>query len=287
VKACPFCQAELRDSVIKCTRCGRSLLGDPDAEQQPVAARATSPGLGAPTVSGGSRGTKVGFPPPAGPAEPAAPTPWAAPPAQAARPGEPIQPVTALRALPSDRRGSGRPDVVLLLAAAATVGAAVLAWRSIGDPWVRLVITDTSDGLNPKLVGEIALHGQAALLGTIGRALAVLLGAFGLLWFVFGFDRGSTPPWFTNPGLAIIGSIVGLIGTVMAAEIWFVWQDAAVKHARAVRMTAAELRTLLELKPEPLVEVERLSGLVRFGGAMVIALLAGCGAWWSYHRRSG
>jgi hypothetical protein len=190
-----------------------------------------------------------------------------------------------LRALPGERRRSGKPDVALWLSALATLGAAALAWQSIRQPWVRLLITDTSDHLDPKLVGDVTLHGHAALVGIMGQALAVLLGVYGLLWLVYGFDRGSTVPWFANPASAIVASVAGLVGTVTAAMVWFVWKDAAVEHARAVKMTADELRALLDLQPAPLVEIERLTGILRFGGAMVIGLLAACTAWWCCHKR--
>lgn len=290
MKACPFCEAELRDSVIKCTRCGRSLLADREESpgHQAVPARAVSPGLGAPTVSGGTRGTKFGFPEPRSvqAPEPAASTSWATPSTRGAtHPADAASNLVARRALPNERRRSARPDFALLPAAAATIGAAVIAWRSIGDPWVRLVITDTSDRLDPQLVGDIALRGHAAMVGIIGQGLAGLLAVFGVLWLFYGVDRGSTVPWFANPGIAILASIAGLIGTLMSAIIWFVWEDAAVEHARAVKMSVEELRALLDLQPEPLVEIERLSGLMRFGGAMVIGLFAGCAARWSYHKR--
>lgn len=288
MKACPFCQAELRDSVIKCTRCGRSLLAEPEPSpgHRPVPASATSPGLGAPTVSGGTRGSKVGFPQQE-PTAPTGPTAWATPSTRAAAPtGDSMPHLADLRALPSDRRRSAQPDFALLLAAVATVGAAVIAWRSIGDPWVKLVITDTSDRLDPQLVGDITLHGQAAMVGIMGQGLAAALGAFGILWLFCGFNRRSTMPWFANPAGAILTSIAALIGTVVSAMVWFVWEDAAVKHARAVKMTVEELGALLHLQPEPLVQIQRLTGLMRFGGAMVVGLLAACTAWWCSHKRS-
>jgi hypothetical protein len=191
-----------------------------------------------------------------------------------------------LRALPSDHRAAGHPDLALLLASVVAVAAAVMAWRAIGDPWVKLLITDTSDKLDPKLVGEITLKGQAALVGIIGQTLAAVIGVYGVLWFLYAFDRGSTMPWFVSPSISIIASVVGLLGVVLAALVWFVWQDAAVDHAHAVRMSAQELRGLLDLEPKPLVEIQRLSGLMRFGGAMVVGLLASCTAWWAYRKRS-
>ncbi len=169
--------------------------------------------------------------------------------------------------------------------ASAAYGAAVLAWQAIADPWVRLVMTDTSDQLVPKLVGDITLRGHAAFVGILGQGLAGVIGAFGVLWFLYGFDRGTTMPWFVNPAIAIAASIAGAICMVVSATVWFVWQDAAVQHARAVHMTVQELRAFLDLKPEPLVEIERLPGLMRFAGAMGLGLLASCTGWWAYRQR--
>jgi hypothetical protein len=175
---------------------------------------------------------------------------------------------------------------MLLLASIAAVGAAVLAWQAIADPWVTLVITDTSDRLDPKFIGEITLRGQAALAGLIGQAIAAVLGVYGAVWFFFGFDRGSTMPWYVNPAIAIAAAIAGAIGVLVSGVLWFVWQDAAVRHAKAVQMTGAELRELLERQPIPLVEIHQQAGLLRFGGAMLFGLLAASTAWWSYRKRS-
>jgi hypothetical protein len=284
VKPCPFCEAELRDSVIRCTRCGKSLLQEPEpsAERQSARTAAASPILGAPTASAGSRGSRIGFPKD----EPARPQPavWATPAAppvtRAATPN-----VAALRALPGEGRSSARPDFALLVSSLAAIGVAMLAWRAIGDPWVRLVITDTTDRLDPHLVGEITLRGQAALIGIIGQGFAAVLGVSGVMWFLYGFDRGSTMPWFVSPSISILTAIAGGVGVVVSAALWFVWKDAAIEHARAVQMTAQQLKALLDQQPEPLVEIERLSGLMRFGGAMVVGLLTSSTAWWAYRKR--
>jgi hypothetical protein len=284
VKPCPFCEAELRDSVIRCTRCGRSLLSEPEGAERRPARAGSSQILGAPTVSGGTRGSRIGFPDD----EPVRPAPavWAPTPARGPAPSiAPVADPSARRALPSQAHASWRPDLALLVASLAAVAAAILAWRAIGDPWVRLAITDTSDRLNPNLVGQIPLKGQAALLGLIGQGLAAVIGAYGVLWFLYGFDRGSTIPWFVSPAVAITAAIGGLVLTGMSAAVWFVWKDAAVEHARAVRMTAQELKALLDTQPEPLVEIARLSGLMRFGGAMVAGLIASSTAWWAYRKR--
>jgi hypothetical protein len=273
MKACPYCEAELRDSVIRCTRCGRSLLGD---------------GGGAPSgaVPGLAGRAAVAATPPAPTTLPRRPERWTPTIRAGARPGSPIPEVVTRRALPTDRRRSGRPDLVLLLAAVAAAAAGFLAWRAIADPWVKLVVTDTSDRLDPVLVGEITLKARAAVLGTIGQGLSAALVAFGLLWLVYGFDRGSTMPWFTNPVAAIGVGLAGLLATVVSAVVWFVWEDAAVARSRALRMGAEELRELLDRQPAPLVEIHRLSGQMRFGGLMVLALLAACAAWWAYRKRA-
>jgi hypothetical protein len=296
VKTCPFCEAEVRDSVIRCTRCGRSLLGETEGEQGRPNGVGTAPYLGAPTVSGSTRGSRIGFPE-RDPVRPAPSGVWAdtATPAKATATRTPststrtpASPATLgeLRALPSDRRNSGRPDLGLLLASVVAVGAAVLAWRAIAEPWVKLVITDTSDALEPELVGEIALRGQAALVGTIGQGLAAVIGVYGVIWFLYAFDRGSTMPWYVNPSISMVASIAGVLVVVLSAIVWFVWQDAAVGRAHAVRMSVEELRALLDLQPKPLVEIERLSGLFRFGSAMVVGLLASSTAWWAYRQRN-
>jgi len=273
MKACPYCEAELRDSVIRCTRCGRSLLGDEGA----------MPSATVPNLAG--RAT-VGAAPPAPTTLPRRPERWTPATSVGTRPGRPIPEVATRRALPTDRRRSGRPDLVLLLAAVAIAGAGSFAWRAIADPWVRLVITDTSDRLDPVLVGEITLRARAAVLGTIGQGLSAALVVFGLLWLLYGFDRGSTMPWFTNPVAAIGVGLAGLLATVVSAVVWFVWEDAAVARSRALRMGAEELREILDRQPAPLVEIHRLSGQMRFGGLMILALLAASAAWWAYRKRA-
>ncbi|MGZ8600413.1 MAG: hypothetical protein ACXWX6_09460 [Actinomycetota bacterium] len=287
MKACPFCEAELRDSVIRCTRCGRSLIGEPEQVPEEAPARAGAvAGLSGPVVSAGTRGTSVGFPPrDATPPPPAAA--WATPTAaRTARPPSSQNVLATRRALPAEGRRSGRPDAALWLAALAVLGAAYFAWQSLGEPWVKLVITDTSERLNPELVGDITLRGNAALIGAMGQGLAVVLGVLGLAWLVYGFDRGSTMPAIVNPAISIVAAIAGVFGAVLSATVWFVWEDAAIEHARGVRMTADELRALLDLQPAPLVEIERLAGMMRFGCAMLVGLLAACTAWWAYRKRA-
>jgi len=190
------------------------------------------------------------------------------------------------RALPTERRAAARVDVVLLLSAIATIVAAFLAWQAVAEPWVRLVITDTSDRLDPVLVGRMSVSGKAALVGTIGQALALGLGALGVMWFLFGFDRGWTMPWFANPVIGIGTAIAGIGAVVLSATVWFVWEDAAVGRARSVGLAPEKLQELLNLQPAPLVEISRMHGLVRYGTMMVFGLIVASTAWWASRRRA-
>jgi hypothetical protein len=192
--------------------------------------------------------------------------------------------VGALRALPRERRQSARPDFVLLLASLAAGAAAYLAWKSVSEPWVELVITDTRD-LDPVLVGNIVLRGQLAMVGTIGLALAGVLGTLGLTWLFYGVDRGSNVPWFVNPAIAIVATVIGIGGAVLSSTVWFVWKDAAIERSRAVGLSPEKLKELLDLQPPPFVEIQRQAGLMRFGGMMLVGFLAACTAVWSTRRR--
>src|SRR5688572_25309929 len=116
VKACPFCQAELRDSVIRCTRCGRSLRVDQGSTAPPPSAVTAARGSGGPFVPASLAAS------PGTPSRTTAPAP--SPPVWAVSTRTPSVPTrtpdhSARRALPSDRRRSGRADLGLWLAAAA------------------------------------------------------------------------------------------------------------------------------------------------------------------------
>jgi hypothetical protein len=309
MKACPYCEAELRDSVIRCTRCGRSLRGD-DAEPVP-AASTSSAAAGAPPIR------EPGAPWATGKTEPwtrPEPEAWTAMQHEARTATErdsettaeaDDQPVTRRerttpdertphslydsddrRALPTERRAAARPDVVLLLSAIVAIVAAFLAWQAVAEPWVRLVITDTSDRLDPVLVGRMSVPAKDALVGNIGQALAAVLGVLGVMWFVFGFDRGWTMPWFANPVIGIGAAVAGLGAVVLSSTVWFVWEDAAVASSRSVGLAREKLQEILNLQPAPLVEISRLPGLVRFGTMMVIGLVVASAAWWASRRRA-
>lgn len=283
MKPCPHCRAELRDSVIKCTSCGRSLLGDAEPD-----------GPGAFGIGMGTASAENGDPvriaaTTAAPARPLAPPPgvWATPSTRAAgRPPASSPDRVALRALPTPKRPSERLDPVLLLSAIAAIAVAVFAWKAAATPWVTLILTDTADPASPELVGRLTLSGTAALVGTIEQGLAAALGVLGLLWLFYGWDRGATMPIFTSPGIGIVIAIAAVGGVLLSSELWFVWEDAAIEKARAIGMSVAELREFLDRQPAPLVKIERLDGLLRFGALLGGGFLASCTAWWAYRRRN-
>lgn len=312
VKICPSCEAELRDSVIRCTRCGRALREGAEAqaesvpERVPVAAAPAvrpfrsevwaRPSTSAPASSSSSSASSPSTtssaqmtlpPPPVAPAIPA-PAPQrhvaAARPALAA-PTTRVKDRSAKRALPDGRKHSDRPDPALLLAALAAVAAAFFAWRSLPSAWVELTITDTSVALDPQLVGRMKLTGDAAMIGTIALGLAAVLGALGVIWLAYGFRRGATIPMVVSPAFAILASVGGIVLTILSMILWFVWKDAAVAQATSIDLSVQALRDLLDLQPAPLVEITRLDGLTNFGLAMVAGLLASSMAWWAYRKR--
>lgn len=345
MKPCPHCNAELRDSVIKCTHCGKSLREAPEpvaaaSVVSPPAARAGAASTPTETDPDARRSQrhaaspwappreeKLGWwtpnprqgDPPAEepeaetvsleqeprrlepvtrveteprPAWTGKPDAWATPPPTQA-PTEPVvhpepeapradelepphREVADLRALPVERRSAARPDFLLLLAALGAIVAAAVAWQAVAEPWVGLRITDTSDRADPVFIGDMVIRGRGAIVGTIGHVLAGVIGALGVMWFLFGLDRGWTMPWFASPGTGIVAAVGGLGMTVLSSTVWFVWESAAVERARAVGKTPEKLQELLDQQPAPLVEIVRQPGLVRFGVMMTVGLVAAC-----------
>jgi hypothetical protein len=92
-------------------------------------------------------------------------------------------------------------------------------------------------------------------------------------------------PGLTNPAFGFLVTTAGLMATVLASMVWFVWEDAMVAHARAADLTTEAMRELVDLQPAPLVEIERLPGLATFGLMMGLGFLASCLGWYSYRRR--
>jgi hypothetical protein len=242
---------------------------------------------------GGSVGAKPALTPTA---VAAAPRPSSVPRARAFAPtgatwdALPPGPTSALaeveshRALPTGRRASG-PDLWILWAGIAAIVAGVLAYLVVRNPWVHLTVSVPESEFVDAIRVEVVVRAQVAFAGTAAKALGGILAAFGIVWFVFGFNRRWTIPGVANPALAIIVSTAGLGLAIVASMVWFVWEDAMVLRAKTAGMSAKAMAELLDRQPAPLVEIERLSGLVTFGGLMVLGLLASSLGWWAYRRR--
>ena len=172
-----------------------------------------------------------------------------------------------------------------MLAGLAAIVAGVLAYLTVEDLWVHLTVSLPETDLEEALLVELSVKGQTAFAGTAAKALGATLAVFGLVWLVFGFNRRLTIPGIANPGLALLVSVAGLGLTVVASMVWFAWEDAMVLRAKTVGMSAKAMTELLDRQPAPLVEIERLSGLMTFGGMMLLGLLASSVGWWAYHRR--
>ena len=272
MKACPHCEAELRDSVIRCTRCGKSLKDAPDESGGASVSDANgSPApAAAPASSSSSVATKTA-------------TAWTTP-ASLSRPHAAPADMAALRAMPA-KKTSSRPDPWMLLAGLATAIAGILAYLAVKDPWVHLTVTQPARELEEAIVVELTLRGQAAFVGTVGTVLGIALAGFGCIWFFYGFQRGWTIPGLFNPAIAMLCAVVGLLATVLSSMVWFVWQDAAIARAKVTGLSTRAMTELLGQQPVPIVTIERLGGLFRFGGMMVAGLLATCLAWYAYRQR--
>jgi len=271
VKTCPNCEAELKDSVISCVRCGQPVRGDGHSEPRPAGGPGPDPATSTTPPGAAALATK------------APPSVWAPLP-QPARSAPSTPDLTARRALPSRR--SWGPDPLMLLAGLEAMGAGVLAFLAVKDPWVHLTVTRPLTDFDPGLVVTLTVRGKAAFVGTAGTALAATLAVMGVLWFFYGFQRGWTMPGILNPALGIIVVSTGLFATVLASMVWFVWQDAMILRAKAARISTDAMRELVHLEPAPLVQIGRLSGLMTFGGMMLVGLLASCLGWYAYRRRS-
>jgi hypothetical protein len=286
VKICPSCEAELKDSVIRCVRCGRTVRED--------VARGTDPGE--PAVPDRPRARTLAASHPVwaiGPAEDSAlamaPEPVPAmtrPPAGTWTPAPGVSAMPDLgarRALPARR--SWGPDAFLLLAGMLAVAAGGLAYLAISEPWVHLTVTRAAENADSPLVLTMSLRGRAAFVGTAAMAISGLLAVLGLVWFLYGFQRGWTMPGLANPAFGLLVTTAGLLATGLSAMVWFVWKDAMVLKAKSAGMTMQAMKRLVEQQPSPLVQIGRLSGLMTFGGMMLLGLLASCLGWYAHQRR--
>jgi len=274
-------------------RCGQNVRGEQEGEAVATAAEQTP--FGTPAKAPAPSSVWGGAETPAGvwggaktPAVSAVPTATPAPSSAGWAPVAPVRspvgdPATR-RALPAARRAWG-PDPIMLLAGLIATSAGALAYVAIKELWVHLTVTRVATDADPALVATLSLRGRAAFVGTAGTGLAIALAVLGLVWLFYGIQRGWTIPGIVNPAIGLLVATAGVIATVLSAMVWFVWEDAMVLRAKAAGMSTEAMQRLLNLQPAPLVQIQRLSGLMTFGGMMVLGVLASCLGWYAYRRR--
>ena len=290
MKTCPHCSGEIRDSVIKCTHCGRSLAETPSngapAARPPGAVPTPRIGAAPARATSSPRAQRVATPttvaaPPPRPVttQPVAParTEWT-PPASA------LSQVSTHRAMPEVKRQWG-PDMWMLWGGMAAAAAGILAFLAMKEPWAHLTITAAATDTTEALVADVTVNASSAFVGKAGAVMAIVLAVYGVLWFFYGLQRGWSIPGLLSPAIAILVTVAGLGMTLFASMVWFVWQDSMVLRAKSAGLTATDMRAILEHQPVPIVEIERLPGMVSFGGMMALGLFAACLAWWAYRRR--
>ena len=174
----------------------------------------------------------------------------------------------------------------MLAAGLATAYAAYAAWSAISARWVGVSISAVSDdGARP--LGTASFRATDGMIGSLAQMLVVGLAAMAVLWIVFGLQRGWTMPWFASPIIGMVGALLAIAGTLLAAILWFVWREAVLTHAAEYGQTRGSLEQILnDTDHSPAVSLQRLAGTSRFGTMMVVALVASCVAWWASHKRA-
>lgn len=288
MKTCPHCGGEVRSSVIKCVHCGTSLSGEPEPAAvtvvgAPAPVQVHTP---APVASGPASASERPRPGPVPSTSVFAPgggDKWVTPSVRADRHGGPSS--GDLSELPVPVALRRRADRHLLVGGLLGLAAAVVTYTSLPLAWVTVSITTVDDRLRPHVVAELTFRGSDAFAGKIGLGIAAALAVLGLVWFWYGLDRGATLPRFASPWYVVLAAAVGSIVVAFAQFGFFFWDDAFVAHAREAGMTRKAMRTLLDAHPAPIVEVQQLSGVVRFAAGTALALVAGLVALWSQRRR--
>ncbi|MGZ8513211.1 MAG: hypothetical protein ACXWWL_07210 [Candidatus Limnocylindria bacterium] len=266
--SCPHCGGEIKASVIKCVHCGTSLVG----EEQPATVPAGATGGTQEAVAS----APVPKPKPTG-------DPWVTPSVRA----DGHAPLTMLAEAPprSVPARSRQLDARLMAAGVLAIAAAVAAYSAPSLPWVAGRVFVLGQRSNARLTAELTFRASDSLAAPFALGVAAGMALLGLLWFWYGMDRGTYLPAIAHPALAAVAGMVAL-GTLAASKLGsFFWQDAFLTHARDAGLTKEAMRTLLEGQPAPVIELEQLSGMVRFAAAAALALVAGLVAWWSQHRR--
>lgn len=293
MRSCPHCGGEIRASVIRCVHCGTALL----EEEQPVTVPA---GAGPSTPEGAPSAATQAAPPPRPPGvmpgRPTAPAPsvfdapkprptdpWVTPSVRADDHAPlPMPPEVETR---PDPAGSRRPDARLMAAGALALVSAVAAASALSLPWVTGRVSVVGQRSNARLVADLTFRASDSLAGPFVVGVAAVLALAGLLWFWYGMDRTAHLPSIGSPGIAVLAGVVG-VGTLAASRAAsFLWQDAFIENARDAGLTKEAMRTVLEAKSAPLIQLEPQGGMARFAVAAALAVLAGLVAWWSQRRR--
>jgi hypothetical protein len=92
----------------------------------------------------------------------------------------------------------------MFLAGLMAAAAGALAYVAIKEPWVHLTITRAATDSDSALVATLSLRGRAAFVGTAGTGLAIALALLGLVWLLYGFQRGWTMPGIVNPAIGLL-----------------------------------------------------------------------------------
>ena len=287
MKVCPHCEAELRNSVIRCSSCGRALdapVGDERASGVPSGASRPAPAQ--PT-------TEVKTATAVAPAKPssawasstAPPSTWNGAPTRSNGPGSHLAPDLANRRALPGRSRSNRPDLPMLGAALVTAYAVYAAWATIPQRWVQISLTTVRDDVERRL-GTASFSASSAIVGSLAKGALIVLGVLAVLWLFFGLQRGWSMPWFSSPVIGIVASLAALGATIVTSTLWFAWRDAILDDAVEYGATRRSLDVFLENSDNaPIVELQRLGGPQRFGAMMALALAASCVAWWAYRKR--
>jgi len=186
--------------------------------------------------------------------------------------------------MPEVKRQFG-PDMWMLWAGMAAAAAGILAYLAIDQPWAHLHITAAATDTTDAVIADVTVRARSAFVGTAGTVLAIVLSVYGVLWFFYGFQRGWSIPGVLSPAVAILATLAGLGMTFLSSMVWFVWEDSMVLRAKTAGLTPSDMKALLDRQPVPIVVIERLPGMLSFGGMMALGLFASCLAWWAYRRR--
>jgi hypothetical protein len=204
----------------------------------------------------------------------------------APRTASPLPDLAGRRALPTTKKRSNKPDPFLMLAAIVVGYAAYAAWQTFALKWVQISLSRTDTEGNVSAVGKATFRATESMAGTLGQAMVVVLAASALLWFFFSLQRGWSMPWFSSPVIAIIASVLAIVGSTVSSVLWFVWRDTMVENATRFGIDRTTLNGILEdVDRSPVVAIQRLGGPGKFGTMMAVALVASCGAWWCYRKR--